>query len=173
MLCCVCVCVCVCVRVCVCVCVCVCLHACLYVHVLQVCLLACVCVRACVCACVCMSASLCTLCLIVHGLTTFHSHSIPSLVVMDLSSVLNVRVYSVEGKRDKKVKMHQVELLFENGLTLSMTSCLTYDPIRCVCVCVCVCVCETHSVYVYAGVCACVLERCTKCVCHLYSWSFV
>ena len=102
-----------------------------------------------------MSASLCTLCLIVHGLTTFHSHSIPSLVVMDLSSVLNVRVYSVEGKRDKKVKMHQVELLFENGLTLSMTSCLTYDPIRCVCVCVCVCVRHTVCMYMLECVRVC------------------
>ena len=55
----------------------------------------------------------------------------PCQVVMQLLAIHSVRVFSQESKRNKKNVSHQVILVFDSGLTLSMTSCLTYDPKRC------------------------------------------
>ena len=53
------------------------------------------------------------------------------LVVNQLSAVEDVRVFTQPSKRGRHT--HNVEIVFKSGLTIAMTTCLTYDPKRYTC----------------------------------------
>ena len=91
---------------------------------MSVCVSVCVCVRACV--------LLVCLCLLIIYCGVLHSPPLTVCpVVNQLSTIHSVRVFSQESSRNKKNVSHQVLLVFDSGLSLSMTSCLTYNPKRC------------------------------------------
>ena len=88
--------------------------------------LQCVCTHACVhtymCRCGCVYELI--YCAVSHP-SSLTTHP----VVNQLSTIHSIRVFSQESKRSKSVS-HQVLVVFDSGLSLSMTSCLTYDPKR-------------------------------------------